>query len=102
MDIGVVGNEHFVAGFELAGVRKTYVAGDQVTETFMQASQDPDVGILIMDADEYEKMDDRAKDQALTQVKPTVVLLSHDESGEESLRMMIMRALGIDLWSKND
>lgn len=100
MEIGVIGNEHFVAGFQLAGVRKTYVVNGYPMETVHQAMRDSDIGILIMNADDYEKLDGKLKEKVLTQVSPTVIVLSHDVSAEESLRAMIIRALGIDLWSK--
>ncbi|MBI4896276.1 MAG: V-type ATP synthase subunit F [Candidatus Aenigmarchaeota archaeon] len=100
MEIGVLGNEHFVAGFQLAGIRKLYVIDNNAKEKFNEAIVDPDLGILIMHSDEFNQLDEKSKDRALIQVQPTVIVLSHDVSTEESLRMMIIRAMGIDLWEK--
>lgn len=102
MEIAVLGNEHFVAGFQLAGIRKTYISGQNVQDTFRKAVGDQDIGILIMDNEDFEKLDEKHQEQAMTQIQPTVVLLSHDVSTEDSLRLMIIRALGIDLWKKED
>ncbi|MBI4020634.1 MAG: V-type ATP synthase subunit F [Candidatus Aenigmarchaeota archaeon] len=100
MDIGVVGDEHFVAGFRLAGIRKTFIpaGGKSVTDAFRRAAEDRDIGLLIMHSRDFASLDEKSRERAMTQVQPTVILLSHDISAEESLRMMIVRALGIDVW----
>lgn len=100
MDVAVLGSEHFIAGFQLAGVRKAFQSEGRVGEAFHEAMEDREIAIVIMNGDDYQQLDDRSKERAMTQVQPTVIVLSHDVSAEESLRMMIVRALGIDLWGK--
>ena len=101
MDIAVLGSEHFVAGFRLAGIQKTFISDGKAQERVHRALEDKDIGILIMNAQEYDTLDEKTKDRVMTNVQPTVIVLSHDVSAEESLRTMIIRALGIDLWGKN-
>jgi vacuolar-type H+-ATPase subunit F/Vma7 len=60
------------------------------------------IGIVLTDKKIFEMLNDRLKEKTMTQVKPTVVVLSHDLGGEENLRHMIKRSLGIDLWNKGD
>ena len=61
-----------------------------------------DIGILIMDNKDFELLNERLKEKAMTQVQPTVVVLSYDVSAEENLRLMIKRSLGIDVWERRD
>lgn len=100
MEIGIIGDEHFTAGFQLAGVRKAYIANGDIIEKFNVASQDREIGILIMNSKDFEGLDEKSRERAMTQVQPTVIVMSHDVSAEQSLRLMIIRALGIDLWGK--
>ena len=103
MEIAVLGNEHFVIGFEMAGIRNAFVAGkEDINKRFEEIMERKDTGILIMDNKDFESLSERLKEKALTQVQPTVVVLSHDVSAEENLRLMIKRSLGIDLWKEGE
>lgn len=99
MEIAVVGDEYFVSGFQTAGVRNTFVA-DDANKTFEEVMGKENIGVVITEKKTFDKLNERLKERAMTQVKPTVVILAHDVGGEENLRIMIKRSLGIDLWSK--
>jgi len=101
LDIVVIGNESLIIGFRLAGVKEGYLVDENsVNETFEEVMGKDNVGIVIMDNKCFEHLTERNKERAMTQVKPTVVVLSHDTSGEENLRLMIKRSIGVDLWEK--
>jgi vacuolar-type H+-ATPase subunit F/Vma7 len=96
-----MGNEYFVLGFQSAGVRQAFVVTkENINRQFEEVMERKDVGILVMNNDEFQMLNERLKERALIQVKPTVVILSHDISAEENMRLMIRRSLGIDLWEK--
>ena len=99
MEIAVMGDEYFVSGFQTAGVRNTFIA-DDANKTFEEIMGKENIGIVITEKKTFDKLSERLKERAMTQVKPTVVILAHDVGGEENLRIMIKRSLGIDLWSK--
>lgn len=102
-EIAVMGNEYFTMGFQAAGVRNVFVVeGQNLNREFERIMERKDIGILIMHNDDFQRLSERLKEKALVQVKPTVVILSHDVSAEENLRLMIKRSLGIDLWSKKE
>lgn len=99
MEIAVIGDEQFVLGFHIAGVRKSFVVGkDTVNKTFEQVMNSDDIGIAVMDKKIFAQLSERNRELALTKVRPTVVTLSHDIEAEENLRLMIKRSLGVDLW----
>ncbi len=101
-NIAVAGSEYFVLGFQLAGVKRTVITDPKtINKTVEQLLDRKDLGILIMQHSDFQSLSPRLHERALTQVKPTVVVLSHDTSAEENLRIMIKRSLGIDLWSQN-
>lgn len=100
MDIAVWGDEHFILGFQSAGVKHAFRAEQDVHRTFESIMQRDDIGLLIMENTAFERLPERLKERALTQVRPTVIVLSHDVSAEENLRLMIRRSLGIDVWNK--
>ncbi len=100
-EIAVMGDEYFTLGFQAAGVRNAFIVSkENINRKFEEAMERKDIGILIMNNDDFRMLNERARERALVQVKPTVVILSHDVSAEENLRIMIRRSLGIDLWNK--
>jgi V/A-type H+-transporting ATPase subunit F len=100
-EIAVMGSEYFTLGFQSAGVRNAFVVSKEtINRKFEEVMERKDIGILIINNDDFQTLNERAKERALVQVKPTVVILSHDISAEENLRVMIRRSLGIDLWNK--
>ena len=96
-----MGSEYFVLGFQSAGVRRAFVVTkENINRQFEEVMETKDIGILVMNNDDFQMLHERSKERALVQVKPTVVILSHDISAEENLRIMIRRSLGVDLWNK--
>ena len=57
MDIAVIGNEEFVLGFRLAGLRRVFVAHpEDYQERIIEAMQDPEVGILAVDGEDLKNL----------------------------------------------
>jgi len=99
MEIAVIGDEHFVLGFHIAGVNKGIVVErDTVNKAFENLINTEGIGIVAIEKKTFEMLSERNKEIAMTKVKPTVVTLSHDIGGESNLRLMIKRSLGVDLW----
>ncbi len=100
-EIAVMGNGYFTLGFQSAGVKNVFIVNRQnLNREFEKVMERKDIGILVMNNEDFQMLNERLKERALVQVKPTVVILSHDVSAEENLRVMIKRSLGIDLWDK--
>ena len=99
MEIAVIGNGEFILGFRLAGIRKTYAAeSDEVLTGLVQrVLEDPEVGILVMNNPDLERLPRRLKATLENSIKPTVIAIGGDESGM-SLRERIKRSVGVDLW----
>jgi V/A-type H+-transporting ATPase subunit F len=99
MEIAVVGNADFVTGFLLAGVRKTFIATDADLEpTIKGILRDRDIGILIMNSDDVEKLSIPLQMALDDSIEPTVVSIGGMGEERTHLREKIKRSVGVDLW----
>lgn len=97
MEIAVVGNEMFVLGFKLAGIRKVYEAGGPELETKVnEVLADESVGILVLDTKDHSLMSPALRKRLDNLPKPVVISVGRKE--EEDLREKVKRAIGIDLY----
>lgn len=100
MELAVVGGSEFTLGFHLTGIRKVYETEGNPTKKVEEIMKDENVGIVITDAKTMEKMDERVRERAEISVRPVFVVVS-TEAKQEALRKMILRSIGVDLWSKD-
>ncbi len=100
MEIAVIGNSEFILGFRLAGIRKTYAADndERLSECITSVLQDGQVGILVLNSSDMERIPRRLRTTLDKSVKPTVIAIGGDEEGGLSMREKIKRSVGVDLW----
>ncbi|MFH1132880.1 MAG: V-type ATP synthase subunit F [Nanoarchaeota archaeon] len=97
MDIAIIGTPEFILGFQLAGIRKTIEAGDNPLKDIQQLRDDPEVGIVITDEETMSRLKEHERYAIERSVRPTFVVLSVKSSGQDNLRRMIRKAIGVDL-----
>ena len=99
MEIAVIGNSEFILGFRLAGIRKTFAAenDEQLAATITSALHDRDIGILVLNSSDMERVPRRLRTTLENSVKPTVIAIGGEEGGL-SMRERIKRSVGVDLW----
>jgi len=99
MEIAVIGNSEFILGFRLAGIRKTYTAenDEKLNECITSVLADGQVGILVLNSSDMERLPRRLRSTLENSVKPTVIALGGEEGGL-SMREKIKRSVGVDLW----
>jgi V/A-type H+-transporting ATPase subunit F len=99
MEIAVIGNSEFILGFRLAGIKKTYAAenDEKLNECITSAISDGQVGILVLNSSDMERLPRRLRTTLENSVKPTVIALGGEEGGL-SMREKIKRSVGVDLW----
>jgi len=99
MEIAVIGNSEFILGFRLAGIRKTYAAENEakLTEYINGVLGDNEVGILVLNNSDMNRIPGRLRVQLENSVKPTVIAIGGEEGGL-SMRERIKRSVGVDLW----
>lgn len=98
MELAIVGNDLFVLGFRLAGIRKTFQAADTGTlnTAVREAMKDPDVGILVMETRDVHRLDPQVRREVEAAVRPTLVAIGVEE--DTGLREKLKQAVGVDLW----
>ncbi len=99
MEIAVIGSSEFIVGFRLAGVRKIYAAEDEekLKKQIHNVLGDSEVGILVMDSRDMDRISQRLRTTLENSVKPTVIAIGVQEGGM-SMRERIKRSVGVDLW----
>ena len=97
MELAAVGRDDFVQGFKLAGVRKTFsVAPEGLEAQVLKVLADPDVGILVLSADDMGVLSNSMRRRLETTPRPVVIAVGKQQ--EEDLRAKIKRAIGVDLY----
>jgi V/A-type H+/Na+-transporting ATPase subunit F len=99
MEIAVIGNSEFILGFRLAGIHKTYAAenDEKLVEHITSVLQDTNVGILVLNSSDMEKVPRKLRVTLENSVRPTVIAIGAEEGGL-SMRERIKRSVGVDLW----
>ena len=98
MDIAFVGANETVLGFNLAGVKKSYVANteEELVSKIGEVMADSNVGILVLKQSDYNRLPKRLQEQLSESIKPTIIAIGTEQSTE--MREKIKRAIGVDLW----
>ena len=101
MEIAVIGNEEFVLGFRLAGLRRVFVAHpEDYQERIIEAMQDPEVGILAVDGEDLKNLTPQMRAKVTDSISPVIVTVGGAGMGD--LREKIKRAIGVDLYKEDE
>jgi len=94
-NIAVIGNTEFTLGFKLAGIQKVFDKKNYQNK-IKQLTQREDIGILIVQKEDLEKLPSNTKQKIEASVDPVVVTLS-EEAEATGLQDKIQKVIGIDL-----
>lgn len=98
-EIGVMGSPDFVLGFNLAGVRRTYVVDPAEFPRAVErlVAQPQGLGILVVQGSDLEALPPLLRKKVSDSLEPVVVAMG-EGAGEGDLREKVKRAIGIDLY----
>ena len=98
MELGVVGTPEFTLGFQLAGIVNLHnpESDDEMGNTLRSMLDEDEVGIIVVDATDLNRMPDKLRQRLSDSISPTVLGIGTEE--DNSLRESIKSALGVDLW----
>ena len=99
MEIGVVGDDLFTIGFRLVGIEKWYNVNEDntVDSAVREALENKDLGILVINDKDWNKLEASFRKKLSNSVKPTVIAIGSEV--DEGLRDRIKTAIGVDLWN---
>lgn len=96
MEIAVLGNEDFVLGFRLAGVKRIFLAEEgDFEERILEILEDSAIGVLAIGSSSLESLSATVRRKALDSISPVVVPIGGEEG---DLREKVKRAIGVDLY----
>lgn len=99
--IAVVGNTQLVLGFKLSGISESYISEGAGSEKKMrELMQRDDIGLIITTSRVLDSIRDRKlADSIADSVLPMVIMVPdyREEGQPDTLRRLIMRAIGIDI-----
>ncbi len=103
LKIAYLGNSLLDTGFRIAGITESYVAssGPQAEEKLKELSERDDIGIIILTSGVGKMIRNRRLSELIsTSILPLMVEvpeLNEQLKEEDTLRNLIMRAIGIDI-----
>jgi V/A-type H+/Na+-transporting ATPase subunit F len=96
MEIAAIGNPDFVVGFRLVGVKKIFeTTPDTFEKTVQEALDNKDVGIVVVDMKDVDRLPATLKKRLIDSTTPVVIPIGKDEG---DLRDKVRRAIGVDLY----
>lgn len=97
--LAVAGDEDFVLGFQLAGIRRAEKADNpaELGAAIERLLGGPkDIGILIVNAKDVPALAPNVRRRLTESIDPVVIQMGDDSGGD--LREKVKRAIGIDLY----
>ena len=95
--IAVVGGSEFIVGFQLAGVKDTIeVTGNYFNELKNMKSR-KDIGIVVVEEEIMESIEPYQRLDIEASVEPVFIPVS-TRVEQDSLKRLIKKSIGIDLW----
>ncbi len=96
MDVAVLGNDSFVTGFKLGGVKRSFISKpEDYEDKILELISDPTIGVLAVSSDDVEKLTPTTRRKVLSSIAPVVVVVGKSEG---DLREKVKRAIGVDLY----
>ncbi|RLG14813.1 MAG: hypothetical protein DRN66_01030 [Candidatus Nanohalarchaeota archaeon] len=103
-NIATFGSDKFTLGFNLCGIKESFVVSgrDEANKTAKELLSNKEIGLVIIEAEVFNNLKADIKDKTLTTVSPIFVVLKEKDQKDDSLRLMIKKAIGIDLLNEEE
>jgi len=98
VNIAVLGNNEFVVGFRLAGIKNIVETTDDYVKDINELKNKDGVGIVVLDQKIMNSLDEVQRQEVEDSVDPVFIPVS-TEFEQESLKRLIKKSIGVDLWS---
>lgn len=95
--LGVLGGSEFIVGFQLSGIRDTFEVSDKPMEDVKNIKKDKDISVVIIDEKILNRLDEHDRLKIEDSIEPVFIPLS-TKVEQESLRRLIRKSVGVDLW----
>lgn len=97
VDVVVLGNNEFVVGFQLAGIREAIEVSSEPLKDIEELRKRQDIGVVVIDEKIMESLEHHQRERIEDSVNPVFIPLS-TKAEQDSLRRLIKKSIGVDLW----
>ena len=97
VQLAVIGSNEFIVGFQLAGIRNVMEATDKPLNDLQNIRNDREVGIVVVEEKIMENLEQHQRLEIEDSVDPVFIPVS-EKAEQGSLRRLIKRSVGVDLW----
>ena len=98
VNIAVLGNDEFIVGFQLAGIRQTIMVSPEPLKDIADLRKREDIGIVVIDEKIMEKLEQHQREEIEDSVAPVFIPVSA-KAEQDSLKRLVKKSIGVDLWS---
>lgn len=95
--IASAGSNEFVVGFMLAGIRDSFELAKEPFNQLKELKSKKDFGIIIVEEKIMENFEQHQRLEIEDSVDPVFIQVS-EKAEQDSLRSLIKRSVGVDLW----
>ncbi len=95
--IAAAGGSEFIVGFQLAGIKNTVELGNNPFSELKNLKSRKDVGIVIVDEKILDNLEPHQRQDIDASVEPVFIPVSVKVE-QDSLRRLIKKSVGVDLW----
>ncbi len=93
----VLGSNEFIVGFQLAGIKDTIVASRNPLQDINSFRNKKEYGVVIVEEKILEQLDKHDREHVEDSVNPVFIQVSAKVE-QDSLKRLIKKSIGIDLW----
>ncbi|MBI3027647.1 V-type ATP synthase subunit F [Candidatus Woesearchaeota archaeon] len=95
--LAVVGNNEFIVGFQLAGIRDIVEVNDNYFSELKNMKSKKEIGIVVVDEKLMERLELHQRQDIEASVEPVFIPVS-TKVEQDSLKRLIKKSIGVDLW----
>ncbi len=95
--MAIIGSNEFVVGFQLAGIKDTIEASSKPVDDLENLKKQKEIGIVVVEEKMLDSLDKHQKLEIEDSVDPVFIPVS-TEVEQGSLRRLIKKSIGVDLW----
>ena len=93
----VLGNNEFILGFRLAGIKDTFEVSNAPMNDINNLKNKKEHGIVIIEEKIMESMEKHDREDVEDSVEPVFIPVS-TKVEQDSLKRLIKKSIGVDLW----
>lgn len=95
--LAVMGNNEFVVGFQLAGIKDVVEITGDYYNGLKNMKNRKDVGVVVVDEKIMEGLEQHQRTDIESSVEPVFIPVS-TKAEQDSLKRLIKKSIGVDLW----